>query len=121
MTKILIADDDAAWRNILRRMLSERGFEVLEAADGREAIEAVERLRPDVVLLDLLMPETNGFSVCHHIKTTPEIAGVKVVVVSAKFYLADRLLAQKLGADRFLTKPLDQAVLLDTLRELAGS
>jgi CheY-like chemotaxis protein len=108
--KVLVADDNTTNRDLLGDVLERfrpYGLEVLMASNGKEALEIVERDRPDLVLLDIMMPEVSGYEVCQKIKTTPELAQVYVIMVSAKTQQEDRRQAVHAGADEYVTKPYD--------------
>jgi signal transduction histidine kinase len=104
---ILIVDDAPANRDIAATALAMAGFRTLQAGDGLEAIEKAHAEKPDLVLMDLVMPEMDGLDATRTLKTTPALAGTPVIAVSASSYPNDRLRALEAGADAFLPKPLD--------------
>lgn len=108
MPTLLVVDDDAAHRRTLRIGLGARGYDVIEAGDGREARAAVERQRPDLVLLDLGLPDIDGVDLCRHLRLWP---GAPIIVVSAE--ADDRRMVEAFGegADDYVVKP----VVLDVL------
>lgn len=114
--RVLIVDDDAALRQLLRLTLPAEEYRLLEAADGQEALEIVERQKPDLVLLDWRMPSRSGEEVLAELKAFfPE---VPVVVLTAEIEARHRMVAETLGADVFLTKPFSPLQLLDTVERL---
>ena len=117
--KVLAVDDEKLIVMAIRHNLHLAGYDVLEAYDGREAIQAIEAERPDLVILDVMMPELNGFQVCRKIKADRELAGTKVVLLTAKATDADRFWGAEVGADLYLTKPIDPAEVVRRIQELA--
>ena len=116
--KILIADDDAACREVLEALLTDQGYETRQAGDGHEAFESVAREQPDLVLLDVMMPKLNGFEVCRRIKDNPETRLTPVVLVTWLSAAEDRVHGIEAGADEFLNKPVDPSELLARVRSL---
>lgn len=112
MKKILIADDDQDIRDVLRLVFERGGYHVSTANDGRAALEQAASVGPDVVLLDIMMPETHGLAVCHQIKNSETLRKTKVVILSCKSFAADRRQAEQAGADLFVSKPVDNQDLL---------
>ena len=116
--KILVVDDDAANRELLRESLVAEGLEVVTAPDGRSSLEEFARLKPDLVLLDVNMPFLDGFEVCRRLKSNPETRLTPVVLVTGLTAREDRVRGIKSGADGFLSKPLDHSELLAHVRSL---
>ena len=85
---------------------------MLTASDGSEAIEVAMRERPDLIVLDIILPKKNGFQVCRHLKGLPETCGIKVVLLSSKSHEMDILWGKRQGADGYLTKPFESEQLL---------
>ncbi len=115
--RLLVADDRSENRTILRDMLSPMGFEIIEAANGREAVALARERMPDLILMDLLMPEMNGIEAVQLLKRDPVLAGIPVVAVSASVY--DQTQAESIcaGCVGFLSKPVDLDALVSILRE----
>ena len=105
---ILIVDDEPRGRELLEALLTPLGLQLEFAADGREAYEQTVKHQPDLVLLDVMMPELDGFEVCRRIRATPSVAEVPIVMVTALDDRDSRLAAIQAGADDFLTKPIDR-------------
>jgi DNA-binding response OmpR family regulator len=118
---ILIADDEPNIRETLAFILEMEGFDVTAVSDGAQALEAIRRLRPPVVLLDAMMPRMDGFAVCRGIRAVPELSGVTIVMLSALGQKTDRARALAAGADHYVTKPYDEDELLALLRRLTGA
>ena len=117
---VLVVDDEPHIRETISFILEMEGFRVETAGDGEEALDAVARLRPRVVLLDAMMPRRDGFDVCRTIRATPELADVRVIVLTALGQQTDRERALAAGADHYVSKPFDEQALLELLRELTG-
>ncbi len=116
--RILVCDDTAANREVLQAMLEEAGFEVIAEANGGAAVHAVEEHRPDLVILDIRMPGLDGFEVCEWIKRSPETEFLPVVLVTAFGEPADRARSARVGADDFLTLPVNRLELVARVRSL---
>jgi putative two-component system response regulator len=109
---ILVADDQAANRELLYELLTTQGFRVVTVPDGAAAVEELTRTQVDLVLLDVMMPHLNGFEVCQKIKSNPETYLIPIVLVTALSDKKDRIEGIEAGADDFLTRPVDRAELL---------
>jgi two-component system, OmpR family, alkaline phosphatase synthesis response regulator PhoP len=117
---ILIADDEHHIRLLIEQTLEElegEGAELLTAADGAEALRLARDARPQVVLLDVMMPNVNGFDVCQQLKQELGPEAPFIVLLTAKGQAFDRERGNEVGADRYMTKPFDPDELLETVRE----
>jgi len=112
---ILIVDDEPEIRNLLRQEISEAGFLVKEAINGKEGIERIRQAQPDLVILDIMMPEMNGFDVAAILKNDPATKHIPIIVVSIT---DDKKRIAQLGIDRYLTKPIDINQLLKDIKSL---
>src|SRR3989442_5443882 len=116
---MLHVNDDAARRYILGRILRDHGFAVIDASTGGEGLELAASKRPEIVLLDVKLPDVDGFEVCRRLKADPATASIPVVLVSAVLvHDADRVHGLDAGADGYLTDPLHPSVVVATLRAL---
>jgi len=118
MPKILIVDDEEFNRDILRTRLEGSGFVVLDLAGGEEVVQTAKSARPDLILLDVMMPRINGWKVCELLKADPQTAGVPVVMLTACVQQIDELRSWESGASGYITKPWDTAQLLETINGL---
>lgn len=105
MARILLVDDHSDIRDLLRLHLSMEGHEIQEAGNGREAVDIAGKDCPDVMILDVMMPEMNGFEALEHIRANPAYAAVYVIMLSAKGEIKDKVSGLDTGADAYLTKP----------------
>jgi CheY-like chemotaxis protein len=118
---ILVVDDNSDNVEILRAFLTSRGFSVEAAADGRSALARMEEIKPDLVLLDVMMPGMDGWEVCRVIKQHPSLGHTRVVMVTAKGGFEDKYEGLRSGADDYVVKPVDFPDLLDKVqRNLAA-
>jgi DNA-binding response OmpR family regulator len=112
-TTILTADDDPQLLRLVARNLQLEGYEVLTASDGKQALEEVEAHMPDLVLLDVMMPKMDGFTVCHRVR---EFSAVPIIIITARGQDQDKVRGLDLGADDYLTKPFSVDELLARVR-----
>ena len=114
--RILVVDDTAANVHILQLRLGAQGYEVLTATDGEKALAMAREARPDLILLDVMMPVMDGFETCRRLKDDPLTRHIPVVLVTALDGREDRIRGLEAGADDFLSKPYDREDLERTLR-----
>jgi two-component system response regulator MprA len=113
--KILVVDDEPMIRNFLRTGLRYEGFEVAEAGDGSEALEMASTFRPDLVILDVMMPRLDGHEVARRLRGDPDLG---ILMLTARDEVSDRIQGLDLGADDYLVKPFDFDELLSRLRAI---
>ena len=119
--RVLIADDEPNIVASLEFLMEQAGFEVKVAANGKEALDLVASFRPDLLILDVMMPEMNGYEVCQRLKSDPATRAVRVVMLSAKGRDVEVAKGLELGADAYVTKPFSTRELVAKVREmLAG-
>jgi twitching motility two-component system response regulator PilH len=106
---------------MITELLSKSGLEVTIASDGVEAIENIQNHRPDLVVLDIVMPRMNGYEVCRRIKADPKTQNVPVVMCSSKGEEFDRYWGMKQGADAYIAKPFQPTELVGTVKQLLRS
>jgi DNA-binding response OmpR family regulator len=118
--KIVVVDDDRDMRDFLIEVLRP-SYSVSTAEDGAQGLELVRKEKPDLVILDLLMPRMHGFEVCKRIREDAELKDVKVLISSSKSYVHDQNTAVSgAGADKYLVKPYEVAELMKTVGDLIG-
>ncbi|MCP4416045.1 MAG: response regulator [Chloroflexi bacterium] len=115
---ILVVDDEHMTRNLLRLMLERSGFTVLEAENGTKALEMVEEHLPDVLLLDVMMPDMDGFTVCERVRNQRETAAIPIVLLSARTSTDFLQRGMDAGANRYLGKPVSRDKLVRVLNEV---
>ncbi len=115
--KILIADDNKFLVEILKADLELLNYEVYTAKDGEEALEIVQRVRPDLIILDIMMPKYNGYQVCRKIKNDPELKNTIIIILTAKTAPDDKYWGKDCGADEYVTKPFDTNELENLIRK----
>lgn len=115
MEKILIADDEQLMRQLVIDFLKPEGYEILEASDGKEALEIYDKEHPDLILLDVMMPGYNGWTVCREIRRE---STVPIMMLTAKGEEIDQLFAYDLGADEYITKPFSPKILVAKIKAL---
>ena len=103
--RILIVDDEPDLLELVRVNLADSGFQVEATTSGREALERVRRAPPDLLVLDLMMPDVSGTEICRQIRSTPEISNLPIIMLTAKAEELDRVVGFELGADDYVTKP----------------
>jgi len=114
--EIFVVEDEEGILELLRYHLTREGFAVSSAADGEDAVTAIPRKLPDLILLDLMLPGLDGLGVCRALKKNPKTAGIPIVMVTAKGEEADIVAGLELGADDYITKPFSPKVLVAHLR-----
>jgi len=117
MLKVLIADDELPIRQLLETNLMLEGYETYTAKNGREALEAIKTVSPDVVLLDVMMPVMDGLEVLQYVAEAG--LDVRVILITAKVHDDDRLVGWELGCNEYITKPFDLDELLARVAEVA--
>jgi DNA-binding response OmpR family regulator len=116
VAKILIAEDSATSVELLRRALSPLGHEILVATDGEDAEKQIAAERPDLLILDIILPKRNGFQLCRWIRANPDVKAVPIILVTSMDRESDRYWGLKQGADEYLIKPVDPALLCAKVR-----
>src|SRR5512138_2002745 len=111
--RILVVDDEPAVTDLLAYNLRKEHFEVLTAADGRTALQLAEECKPDLILLDLMIPEVDGLDVCRELRRT---SNVPVIMITARGEEIDRVIGLELGADDYVTKPFSMRELMARIK-----
>ncbi|MES9815890.1 MAG: response regulator [Candidatus Thiodiazotropha sp.] len=122
MTKtILIVDDEPNIVLSVEYLMKREGYQVMTAGDGQVAIEMIADTRPDLLILDVMMPRKNGFEVCREIRADPALSGLPILMLSAKGREAEIKKGISLGADAYITKPFSTHDLVDKVNQLLQS
>lgn len=118
MSTVLVIEDSVTQREMMKELLEDSGLNVTVANDGIEALQLLQGVRPDLVLLDIVMPKMNGYEVCRRIKSNSATQDVPVVMCSAKGEEFDRYWGMKQGADAYIAKPFQPTELVGTVKQL---
>ncbi len=118
MTKVLVAEDNPVNRELLRELLENRGYAVVEACDGQEALRMVDETQPDILLLDIGMPVLDGYAVARKIRENPRLAPLPILAITAYAMQGDREKILNSGFDGYLSKPVNARALADELDHL---
>jgi two-component system, OmpR family, alkaline phosphatase synthesis response regulator PhoP len=116
--KVLVVDDEPFICRSLSFVLRKDDYQVFEARDGQEALEVIRAERPDLVFLDVMMPKMNGFDVVREVRRDPDLAGIQIVLLTAKGQDADRQTGEDAGADDYMTKPFSPTKILERARKM---
>lgn len=119
--KILLVEDNELNRDMLSRRLERRGYEVVLAVDGQEALDMVARTAPDLILLDMSLPVIDGWEVTHQLKGSPDTATIPIIALTAHAMSGDRERALQAGCNDYDTKPIDFPRLLEKIKALTES
>ena len=115
---ILVADDSPTEMRMVLSALQNKGYQIITASDGEEAIEKANRELPRLAILDIIMPKKNGFQVLRQIRSTPETKEMKIILLSSKNQESDKFWGLKQGADEYMTKPFEDAALVEMVAKL---
>ena len=118
--RILVVDDEIYIVHILDFSLGMEGYEVVTALDGEQALEKLKVEKPDLIVLDIMMPKLDGYEVCKAIKSDPETRQIPVILLSAKGRNVDQKMGFDVGADDYITKPFSPRKLVERINQLLG-
>lgn len=121
MAKILIVDDDVEITTLLNTILSLSGFEISVVNDSTLAMETAESMKPDLFILDLMMPQPNGFELCRMIRSNPNLINTPIIIITAMDDLDSKNIAYAAGANDYLPKPFDQEELPKRINALLNT
>ena len=119
LKKVLIVDDSPAQVKLMQGFLEHEGYQPVGLNDPRRVEETINTVRPSVILLDVVMPERNGFQVCRELKGSSEFQGIPVILVTSKDSASDKYWGEQQGADAYVTKPFTKDELLRAIRRFA--
>ena len=114
---ILSAEDNDANRRIIRDLFGKKGYKIVEAVDGVEAIALVKQIKPDIILMDIQLPKKSGYDVTKEIKADPELKHIPIIAVTSYALSGDEDKALEAGCDAYVTKPFRPKLLLETVEE----
>jgi twitching motility two-component system response regulator PilH len=115
MTQIMIVDDSPTDAHVLKKILEKNGFETVTAADAGEGIEVAKREKPDLILMDVVMPGLNGFQATRELTSDPETSDIPVIIVTRKNQKVDRVWGMRQGARDYVTKPVSENSLVSLI------
>lgn len=116
--KILVVDDSPTDLKLMTAPLRTRGYQIVTAVDGEQALELAVKEQPRLIVLDIVLPKKNGFQVCRQLKTSPDTQDIKIIMLTSKTQDSDRFWGLQQGADEYLTKPFDEEHFLARIAEL---
>ena len=116
--RILVVDDEPDVASLLTLMLKSRGYEVIVAGDGQEALDKARHEHPDLIVLDIMLPRLDGYKVARMLKFDEKFSHIPIVMVTAKIQEKDKKTGLEMGADAYVTKPFDTAMLMDKISEV---
>lgn len=116
--KILVVDDDPNALRLIGYTLEQEGYQVVSAGDGLEGVNKAQDERPDLVVLDVMLPGLDGYEVCRQLRQQPETAALPILMLSAKARQDDKDVGLKMGADDYLAKPADPSAIVDRVKAL---
>jgi DNA-binding response OmpR family regulator len=119
--KILIVDDEPDVASLLNLMLKSKGYETITAGDGQEALEKARREKPDLIVLDIMLPRLDGYKVARMLKFDEKFSHIPIIMVTAKIQEKDKKTGLEMGADAYVTKPFDTAMLLEKINEVLAA
>lgn len=120
MTQILIVDDSPTEVHVLSTMLEKNGFSVISASNGEEGIETAKQGKPDLILMDVVMPGLNGFQATRELTKNPETSSIPIIIVTTKDQETDRIWGLRQGAKDYITKPVAEGELVEKIKTVLG-
>ncbi|MFC1666767.1 response regulator transcription factor [Candidatus Omnitrophota bacterium] len=116
--RILLVDDEEDLRKMLKFRLEAMDYDVLEAGDGQEGLEKARSAKPDLIILDLMLPKIDGFKVCRMLKFDERYKTIPIIMFTARAQKQDEELGKQMGADAYITKPFEPQILLENIKKL---
>lgn len=121
MARVLIVDDSPAEAHSLTKILEKNGHQVITAPDGESGIVSAKANTPDLILMDVVMPGLNGFQATRQLKKDPNTSAIPIIIVSTKSQATDRVWGMRQGANDYITKPVEESVLVESMNNVLGS
>ncbi len=116
--RILVVDDEDDLRSMLKFRLEAMDYDVSEAVDGQEGLDKARSSRPDLIILDLMLPKIDGFKVCRMLKFDEKYKHIPIIMFTARAQEKDKQIGKEMGAEAYVTKPFDPDILLSKIKEL---
>lgn len=116
--KILIVEDDPSFSRAINHIIQKEGYDVITASNGMAGLRMAKDENPDLLILDVMLPGLDGFEICHQLRQEPLTENLPIIMLSAKGQEIDRTTGLKVGANEYLTKPVDRALLLEKITSL---
>ena len=116
--KILIIDDEPQLVDMIKIRLESNNFGVIAAYDGQEGLEKARKEKPDLIILDLMLPKIDGYKVCRMLKFDNEYKNIPIILVTSRSQESDKKMGEEVGADAYITKPFEPQVLLKSIKKL---
>lgn len=118
MKTILIVEDDANLSELVKIRLQNNGFNVIDASDGLQMLKKIRKVKPDLIILDVMLPKIDGYKLCGLLKNYDPYRDIPVIIFTARSGMEERNLTQQMGGDAYIAKPFDAKVLIDKINEL---
>jgi two-component system alkaline phosphatase synthesis response regulator PhoP len=118
LKKILIVEDDPSFSRAINHIIQMEGYDVITASNGIAGLRMAKEEKPDLLILDVMLPGVDGFEICHQLRQNPQTANLPIIMLSAKGQEVDKTTGLKVGASEYLTKPVDRALLLEKITSL---
>ena len=118
--KILIVEDDPSFSRAISHIIEKEGYDVITASNGMAGLRMAKDENPDLLILDVMLPGLDGFEICHQLRQDPQTEKLPIIMLSAKGQEIDKTTGLKVGANEYLTKPIDRALLLEKITSLLG-
>jgi two-component system alkaline phosphatase synthesis response regulator PhoP len=119
--KILIVEDDPSFSRAINHIIQKEGYDVITADNGLSGLRMAQGDKPDLLILDVMLPGLDGFEICNRLRRDPPTAILPIIMLSAKGQETDKIMGLKVGANEYLTKPVDRALLLEKITSLLGN
>jgi DNA-binding response OmpR family regulator len=118
--RILVVDDEIQLVEMVKMRLEAAGYDIILAYDGQEGFEKAKKDKPDLIILDLMLPRMDGYKVCGLLKSDSRYSGIPIIMFTARAQEEDARLGKDLGAEEYLTKPFEPKILLEKIKALIG-
>ena len=115
--RILFVEDEESMMETVKLRLEDAGYEVIESCDGQDALDKARSDSPDLIILDIMLPRLDGFTVCRMLKFDEEYKHIPIIMLSARAQESDKQMGAEVGADAYITKPFEPSFLLDKIKE----